>query len=101
MSNFLRRSRMITETEYNEIRSRLDKHNAWIDSIRSKRKCRKCRGEYCSKCDGTGIILGWASYKPEDKPEDVPEVSNAERSAVELYEFMRDKPRRYFAYVRE
>lgn len=104
---------MITAAQHQEISKRLAKLNAWVDSIRKRTKCRGCRGRgmsfiatcaadsiECRKCDGKGYVLGWASYKPEDKPANVPDVSNAERSAVEVFEFMRDTPSRYTAYVK-
>ena len=72
---------MITATQYNEISTR---HNAlmlWVDSIRGKN--------------------GWASYKPEDKPATVPDVTNEERSALEVYDFVNNPPDKYFLYVDE
>lgn len=105
---------VISETEYRELKARVQVVDAWVDSIRSKRKCRKCRGTgilrrgfavadsiYCPNCEQRGYVLGWASYKPEDMPENVKamDVSNAERSKIEVYEFVRDRPKKYTAYV--
>lgn len=106
-------SMVITQAEHAEIKARLALLDAWVYTQRKRTKCRKCKGTgrmdhylanpvgpYCAKCKGTGYLLGWASYKPEEKPANVPDVTNEERSKVEVFEFMRDKPRRYFAYVR-
>jgi hypothetical protein len=38
------------------------------------------------------------SYKPEECPVDC-RITNEERSLIEVYEFYRDKPQSYFAYV--
>lgn len=104
----------LTDAEYPLLRARIDKQEAWVNTIRKKTKCRRCKGQghtfhgqgqhwstadRCPKCDGTGFILGWASYKPEDVPADIPQVTNEDRSRVEVYEFKRDKPHKYFAYV--
>ena len=43
---------MITQDQAADIRKRNDALMAWVDSIRGKN--------------------GWASYRPEDKPTDVP-----------------------------
>ena len=72
---------MITEHEYRELREKIEKHSRWVDTIRDKN--------------------GWASYTVENIPEDVPNPTNEERTLVEIYEFMRDKPERYFVYVDE
>ena len=72
----------MTETEYKAIRARIDRLHKWFDLIRDKR-------------------TGWVSYRPSDKPASVPDVTNEEQSAVEVYEFLRDKPGRYFLYINE
>lgn len=108
---------VVTEAEYNELKARVEKYNAWVDTQRTKKKCRGCKGtgkgwstskrlfgrlsETCRKCDGKGFVLGWASYKLEDVPEHIQalNVTNHERSLIEVYEFVRDKPNKYFAYV--
>lgn len=72
---------MITEEQAKDIRQRYDKLNAWIDSRRGRN--------------------GWASYKPDDKPPEIPDVSNDERSQLEVYDFCNDPPDRYFLYVNE
>src|SRR5439155_26054876 len=41
------------------------------------------------------------SYKPRDKPADVPDVSNEERSALEVFEFVTNPPDKYFLYINE
>lgn len=71
---------MITREQASEIRARSTALNAWVDSIRDKRS-------------------GWASWKPEDKPASVPDVTNEERSALEVYDFCTTPPDRYFLYV--
>ena len=72
---------MITAEQAADIRLRNDALNAWVDTIRGKN--------------------GWASYKPEDKPSDVPDVTNEERSALEVFEFCQNPPDKYFLYIRE
>ena len=70
---------MITPEQAAAIRQRNDALMAWVDSIRGKN--------------------GWASYKPEDKPAHVPDVSNEERSALEVFEFCANPPDKYFLYI--
>ncbi len=72
---------MITSEKAAEIRQRNDALMVWVDSIRGKN--------------------GWASYRPEDKPANVPDVSNEERSALEVFEFCQTPPDKYFLYIRE
>lgn len=72
---------MITEEQAKDIRQRYDKLNVWINSRRGRN--------------------GRASYKPEDKPLEIPDVSNAERSQLEVYDFCNDPPDKYFLYVNE
>ena len=98
---------MLTKQEYERLKANLTAESTWADSIRAKRKCRTCKGSgrgkwnqgECAKCAGKGFTLGWASYKPEDKPADVPTVTNEERSAIEVYEFCQTPPDRYFLYI--
>jgi len=70
---------MITPQQAADIRARNDALMAWVDSIRGK--------------------SGWASYKPEDKPSNIPDVTNDERSALEVFEFVTNPPDRYFLYI--
>lgn len=72
---------MITEAEAHEIQGRLDKLTRWVDTIRGKN--------------------GWASWRPEDKPRNVPDVTNDERSALEVFVFCTERPDRYTLYVNE
>lgn len=44
---------------------------------------------------------GWASYRPEDKPACVPDVPNADKSALEVFDFVFDPPAKYFLYINE
>lgn len=69
----------LTAEEYARLRALADRHEAWVDTRRGKN--------------------GWASYQPEEVPEDC-RMTNEERSAVEVYEFQHDPPARYFAYVK-
>lgn len=102
---------MLTKQEYDEVKARSVAHDKWTDSKRTRRKCRKCHGtgqayhmapfRSCKACDGSGVVLGWASYREEDRPATVPAVSNDERSAIEVYEFMTAPPERCFLYVNE
>jgi len=72
---------MINVHQANEIQARITVHDAWIDSIRDTN--------------------GWASYRPEDMPAHVPDVSNDERSALEVYRFYTTRPTKYFLYIDE
>jgi hypothetical protein len=72
---------MIDAYQANEIQARMTIHDAWVDSIRNKN--------------------GWASYMPEDKPAHILDVSNAERSALEVFRFYTDIPIKYFLYIDE
>jgi hypothetical protein len=72
---------MITPEQAADIRARNDALMAWVDSIRGK--------------------SGWASYRPEDKPAQVPDVTNDERSALEVFDFVTNPPDKYFLYVNE
>jgi hypothetical protein len=72
---------MLTQDQAKDIRARNDALMLWVDSIRGKN--------------------GWASYKPEDKPASVPDVTNDERSALEVFDFCHNPPDKYFLYIRE
>lgn len=72
---------MITSEQAQDIRTRNTALMQWVDSIRGKN--------------------GWASYKPEDKPASVPDVTNEERSALEMFEFVANPPDKYFLYISE
>jgi hypothetical protein len=71
----------LNQTQYGSIKSLLLKLDAWIDTKRGKN--------------------GWASYRQEEKPASIPDVSNEERSAVEVFEFCHDVPDHYFLYIDE
>jgi hypothetical protein len=70
---------VITPEQAADIRKRNDALMTWVDSIRGKN--------------------GWASYRPEEKPADVPNVTNDERSALEVFEFCTNPPEKYFLYI--
>jgi hypothetical protein len=70
---------VITPEQAQDIRTRNDALMAWVDSIRGKN--------------------GWASYRPEDKPAHIPNVTNEERSALELFDFVTNPPDKYFLYI--
>jgi hypothetical protein len=70
---------MITPDQAADIRTRNNALMAWVDSIRGKN--------------------GWASYRPEDKPAHVPDVTNEERSALEVFEFCTNPPDKYLLYI--
>jgi len=72
---------VITPEQAADIRNRNNHLMAWADSIRCKN--------------------GWASYRPEDKPADVPDVSNEERSSLEVFDFVTNPPDKYFVYLNE
>ena len=100
---------MLTKQEYDEVKARSVAHEQWVDTLRKHVRCRACCGtsrnrvtlDACEKCNGKGHTLGWASYREEDRPATVPAVSNDERSAIEVYEFVSNPPERYFLYVNE
>ena len=72
---------MLTLQQADVLRQRLAKFDAWLDTKRTRN--------------------GWASYKPEDIPPDVPTVDNDERSALEVCDFVNDPPASYFVYIKE
>lgn len=72
---------MLSLDEYNKARREVDEKNAWVETRRDK--------------------TGWASYRQEEVPAHLQHVDNDLTSAVEYYEWLRDKPRRYFLYVNE
>lgn len=72
---------VISKKQADDIRSRNETLNAWVDTIRGKN--------------------GWASYRQEDKPAHVPDVSNEERSSLEVFEFVQNPPDKYFLYISE
>jgi hypothetical protein len=63
---------MMTEQEYRTTRARIDAYETWRN--------------------------GRSPIDPKDVPPGMT-VTNEERSAVEVYEFVRDRPASYFAYV--
>jgi hypothetical protein len=69
----------LIEGAYLACRARLNLHEAWVDTQRGKN--------------------GWASYRPEDMPAHVPNITNEERAGVELYEWLSNPPDRYFLYI--
>ena len=73
---------LISAEQAADIRRREKLSTAWLRKHRSGRS-------------------GWVSYDPKD-PKLPPSVrrqpTNEERSELELFEFMRDRPDRYFAY---
>lgn len=71
---------MITLERYQELRRKIATFDAWVDSQRNPRN-------------------GWASYREQDVPNHLPRVSNDERSQVEVYEFVQQRPDKYFVYV--
>ncbi len=71
----------MNEQQYEETKARNKAFEEWINSIRGKN--------------------GWASYKKEDIPANVPRVTNEERSALEVYEFRMNAPEKYFLYIKE
>ena len=72
---------MLTPSQASDIRARLARFEVWLNTKRNKRS-------------------GWASYRPEDVPADVPQVSNEERSALEVFEFCTNPPDKYFLYIK-
>jgi len=47
-----------------------------------------------------GWRAGRTSYHPSEIPAHIPEVTNEQRSQMEVYEFVNNPPQRYFLYVR-
>jgi len=66
---------MLTATEAADIRAKIERFEAWL-------------GKRCS-------------YRVEELPAGVPQVSNEERSALEVFEFLNDPPIKYFLYIKE
>ena len=68
-----------TSEQYTELKAREARNRAFVDTKRGKN--------------------GWASYKPEEMPAGC-EMTNEERSAIEVYEFeRRTEAGPYFAYI--
>jgi len=66
---------MLTPAQAADIRAKIDRFEAWLGDRRS--------------------------YRPEEVPADLPQVSNEDRSALEVFDFVNDPPRRYFLYIKE
>ncbi len=64
----------ITADQYKRLKSRLAEFEAWRN--------------------------GRSSYKTEDVPASIPQVSNEERSQIEVYEFVHNPPARYSLYIK-
>ena len=71
---------MITGTKYNALKRKIAAFDKWVDTQRS--------------------VNGWASFLPSDVPKHIKQVSNAERSSVEVYEFIHNPPEKYLVYIR-
>ena len=74
---------MITEDEYQELKARCARYDTWVDTFRGKN--------------------GWAAI-PTDAYATLPDdsrISNEERSALEVYEFLHDPPEKYLLYIDE
>lgn len=68
----------IDQATYENLRYRIDRHTQWLRST------------------------GKNSYHPDEVPAHLkPLVTNEERGAVEVYEFLNDVPEKYFLYIRE
>ena len=65
---------MITNQKYLQLKNKIKQFEQWLD--------------------------GRTSYSPSDIPPGVSNVTNAERSQVEVYEFVTNPPDRYFCYVK-
>lgn len=72
---------MLTQNQANEIRARIEVYNKWTFQFRGKNKW-------------TVIPAEQAKFAPV-------QVTNEERGLLELFDFVAEKPDRYFAYVRE
>ena len=72
---------MITKEQAEQIRKDNAQFMAWVDTQRGRN--------------------GWASYKPSDVPAGIPQPTNEQRSALEVYDFVTDPPEKYFLYIDE
>ena len=72
---------MISQQQYEEFKARNEKYEVWIATSPLVNRSKS----------------GACSYKIEHKPSYA--LNNAELSAMEVYEFMTDPPKKYFAYV--
>lgn len=70
---------MITETEYKELKTKEKTWCEWVEQFRNK--------------------SGWFVIPENEKPPI--EFTNEERSAIEKYEFLTEKPDKYFLYVND
>jgi hypothetical protein len=66
----------LTKEQYEETKGRNDRHNAWVDSIKRR------------------------SYRAEEVPADC-QITNEERSKLEVYEFVHNPPDKYFLYINQ
>lgn len=66
---------ILTEDEYKDLRAKEDKNMEWVRRV----------------CPKGGAL-------PE-RPAEVPDIGNANRSLLEVYEWMKTPPDRYFVYV--
>lgn len=71
--------RPLTTEQYRALCARANAFNAWLDTKRDRR--------------------GWASYRPEDVPATVPQISNEERGLIEIQDLHETQPERLFCYV--
>jgi hypothetical protein len=72
----------MTETEYNKLRTKINRYDC------------EARQRFTQSSGCVVIPLS-------EKPTLPPEPTNEERAACEVYEFLRDKPDKYFCYVNE
>jgi hypothetical protein len=70
----------ISEQEYLTLKELSKRHEAFVDTKRGRN--------------------GWACYKPEEVPEDA-RMTNEQRNAIEVYEFVHNPPERYFLYINQ
>jgi hypothetical protein len=69
-------SNAITAEQAADIRARVDRYREWVKGRNRN------------------------NYKPDEVPTDC-RVSNDEQSTLEVYDFVNEKPERYFLYIRE
>lgn len=70
----------MNQTEYETLRRKIDRY-----SVEADRRFKQPNG--------------WTAIPKEELHTLLPAATNEEKSAVEVFEFKRDRPRRYFVYV--
>lgn len=72
---------LIDTPTYDKLAARLAAHDAWAEQFKQR--------------------SGWIVIPADANPPRAAKISNAGRAMIEVYEFRRDVPDRYFLYINE